>query len=290
MHCRNRFGKSLPAGGNGTDGKKLLGGGAAINVFCRQHNIALTIVDGVVKETWTIAEQQHKNFVVKRISAGTASYLHGPAMSMDECLAAMEVGKDVVKTIAATGCNTIGFSEKGIGNTSSAALFMSSVFRLPVEDRVGRGTGANAHLLRTKIETLQQVAALHNLHTVSTTPEALLAAVGGFEIAALRGAFFQPAEEGMVILVDGFITSAALLCAYVLKPVVRHHCVFAHCSGKKEHRQMLDYLGAIPLLQLGLRLGEGTGAALAFPLVQSAVTFLGEMASFAPAGVDQTSI
>ncbi|HZH35775.1 MAG TPA: nicotinate-nucleotide--dimethylbenzimidazole phosphoribosyltransferase, partial [Flavisolibacter sp.] len=127
------------------------------------------------------------------------------------------------------------------------------------------------------------------IHDLKTAPKALLAAVGGFEIAMMCGAFLQAAELGMVILVDGFIASAALLLACAIEPGVQQNCLFAHCSDERGHRLMLDYLGARPLLQIGLRLGEGTGAALALPLVQAAVGFLNEMASFASAGIDQSS-
>jgi nicotinate-nucleotide--dimethylbenzimidazole phosphoribosyltransferase len=166
---------------------------------------------------------------------------------------------------------------------------MSSILGIPVEQCVGRGTGANEEQLRIKTDTLQQVAHLQNIQALKAAPEALLTAVGGFEIAMMCGAYLQAAEQGMVILVDGFIATAALLVAVAIEPGVRQHCLFAHCSDEAGHQKILDHLSAKPLLHLGLRLGEGTGAALAFPLVQAAVNFLNEMATFAAAGVEQSS-
>lgn len=267
--------------------KNFLNGGAAINVFCRQNNIGLTIVDAGVASDWSETDLQHNGFVVEKIAYGTKNYLHGPAMLPEECRAAIARGKAIVKQIAESGCNSIGFGEMGIGNTSSASLLMSGLLALPVEDCVGRGTGANEAQLRTKTETLQAVAALHKIHELKDEPQSLLAAVGGFELAMICGAYLEAAARNMVILIDGFIATAALLVAVAMEPPVLHNCLFAHCSEETGHRRMLDHLGAKPLLQLGLRLGEGTGAALAFPLVQSAVLFLTEMASFDAAGVDQ---
>jgi nicotinate-nucleotide--dimethylbenzimidazole phosphoribosyltransferase len=208
---------------------------------------------------------------------------------MEECLTSIDKGRQVVKTIRNTGCNTIGFGEMGIGNTSSASLIMSSMLQLPVEQCIGRGTGTNEEQLQTKIKTLQQIAALHKIDELKNKPEQLLATVGGFEIAMLCGAYMEAAEQGMIILVDGFITTAALLIAQHLQPKVLPNCLFAHCSNEQGHIKMLAYFNAHPLLNLGLRLGEGTGAALALPLVQAAVNFINEMASFTSAGVDQSA-
>jgi nicotinate-nucleotide--dimethylbenzimidazole phosphoribosyltransferase len=210
-------------------------------------------------------------------------------MSAEEREAALAGGRTIVKTIHGAGCNTIGFGEMGISNTSSASLIMSSILGLPVAQCVGKGTGTNDEQLRIKTATLQQVTHLHNIQALKVEPEALLAAVGGFEIAMMCGAYLQAAEQGMVILVDGFIATAALLLAHAMEPKVRQHCLFAHCSDEAGHHKMLDYLGAKPLLQLGLRLGEGTGAALAVPLVQAAVNFMNEMASFAAAGIEHST-
>lgn len=265
----------------------FLGGGAAINVFCRQHAIGLSVVDAGVAYQWDAALQQDARFIQNKIAAGTANYLEGPAMTPQQCATALQKGRDVVQQLSAAGCNTIGFGEMGIGNTSSAALIMSSLLQLPLSECVGRGTGADDAQLQTKINTLQTVAQLHQIETLRNKPAELLQAIGGFEIAMMAGAYLEAYEQQMVIIVDGFITTAALLLAKAINPAVVNNCLFAHCSGEQGHQKMLARLGANPLLHLGMRLGEGTGAALAIPLVQSAVLFVHEMASFASAGVSE---
>lgn len=263
----------------------FLGGGAAINVFCRQHAIGLSVVDAGVAYQWEESLQQDARFIQNKIAAGTANYLEGTAMTPEQCATALQKGREVVQQISAAGCNTIGFGEMGIGNTSSAALIMSSLLQMPVSACVGRGTGADDAQLQIKIDTLERAAQIHNIANLHNQPMQLLQAIGGFEIAMMAGAYLEARAKGMVILVDGFITTAALLLAKAIEPAVVNNCIFAHCSGEQGHQKMLDHLGAKPLLQLGMRLGEGTGAALAIPLVQSAVLFLNEMASFASAGV-----
>jgi nicotinate-nucleotide--dimethylbenzimidazole phosphoribosyltransferase len=209
-------------------------------------------------------------------------------MTSGETIAAIEAGKEVVADLAAQGCNCIGLGEMGIGNTSSAALIMSYITGIPVDECTGRGTGVNDEQLEKKKETLQQAFRLH-LPAIAANPGPLtiLEHVGGYEIAMLTGAYLKAAELKMVILVDGFITTSALLLARLLDSQVADGCIFSHCSGESGHAKMLEYLGAEPLLHLGMRLGEGTGAAMAWPLVQSAVNFLREMASFESAGVSK---
>lgn len=268
----------------------FLHGGAAINVFCRQHQITLQVADAGVNHDIIPAASHLKVkggelFIHAKIDYGTKNYLDEPAMSMNAVEIAIEKGRVIVRDIAASGCNCIGFGEMGISNTSSASLIMSAITGIAIADCVGRGTGADNDQLATKIKTLQQVYNKHSLELLSQKPLELLSAIGGFEIAMMTGAYLEAAEQKMVILVDGFIASAALLIARVLQPAVINFCFFAHTSGEKGHESMLQYLGARPLLQLGMRLGEGTGAALAIPLVQSAVHFLTEMASFESAGV-----
>lgn len=268
----------------------FLNGGAAINVFCRQHHITLQVVDAGVNQELIPASTQLRVkggeiFINAKMDHGTDNYLEGPAMIETTALAAMEKGKAIIKTIADRGTNCIGFGEMGIGNTSSASLIMSAVTGIPIAECVGRGTGVNNEQLQTKIKTLEQVYTLHQLQQLHDQPIALLSKVGGFEIAMMTGAFLQAAEQKMVIVVDGFITTAALLLAKQLNPSILPYCIFAHTSGEHGHEKMLQHLGAKTLLHLGMRLGEGTGAALAIPLIQSAVQFLQEMASFESAGV-----
>lgn len=265
----------------------FLNGGAAINVFCRLHSIALTVVDAGVCHDWNESVIASSEFIRAGIAKGTANYLEGTAMTEAQCEEAIEKGREVVRNIRAGGCNTIGFGEMGIGNTSSASLIMSAMTGCSVAEAVGRGTGVNDAQLQTKKEVLERVAAFHGISELKKEPLQLLRCVGGFEIAMMCGAYLQAAQEKMVIVVDGFIATAALLLTQSLDRQVLDHCIFAHTSGEQGHQRMLDYLDAKPLLQLGLRLGEGTGAALAMTLIRSAVAFLNEMASFEAAGVSE---
>lgn len=268
--------------------KNFLRGGAAINVFTRLHNIGLTVVDaGVNNEDWDeIFASDH--FINAKIARGTANYLENDAMSEAAVVAAIEAGRSIITNLALQGCNTIGFGEMGIGNTSSAALIMSAITGNPVENCVGRGTGVNDDQLKIKIQTLQSVFQYHRLELYSNNPVSLLGKVGGYEIAMMTGAFLAAAEHRMIIVVDGFITTAALLLAQQLESSVREYCLFAHTSQEQGHEAMLRYLDAQPILHLGMRLGEGTGAALAIPIIRSAVAFLNEMASFDTAGVSNS--
>ncbi|WP_276480452.1 nicotinate-nucleotide--dimethylbenzimidazole phosphoribosyltransferase [Paraflavitalea pollutisoli] len=266
----------------------FLRGGAAINVFCRQHQIALQVVDAGVNADLSAAAAALKEpavFINASMGPGTNNYLEGPAMPEAAVLSAIDKGRAIVRTIADRGSNCIGFGEMGIGNTSSASLIMSAVTGIPVAACVGRGTGVNNEQLDTKIKTLEQVHALHQLTQLHNQPIALLSKVGGFEIAMMTGAYLEAAARQLVIVVDGFITTAALLLTRQLDPTVMNYCFFAHTSGELGHEKMLAFLKADTLLHLGMRLGEGTGAALAIPLIQSAAAFLEEMASFESAGV-----
>ena len=263
-------------------------GGAAINVFCRQHSITLKVVDAGVNYDFKELQEEGGALLDKKIAFGTRNYLETDAMSREEAIRAMDAGRDIVKGLHHQGCNCIGLGEMGIGNTSAAALIMSFVTGIPVEECCGRGTGVSDTQLETKIATLAKVHAKHAA-TIAAAPDAttILQKVGGFEIAMMTGACLQAADLNMVILVDGFITTAAVLLAALEDDKVKDHCVYSHTSGEKGHRRMLGYLSARPLLDLGLRLGEGTGAALAYPILQSALAFLREMASFESAGVSQ---
>jgi nicotinate-nucleotide--dimethylbenzimidazole phosphoribosyltransferase len=266
----------------------FLHGGAAINVFCRQHNIGLKVVDAGVNFQFE-EDNNQLEFIQAKIALGTKNYLHEAAMTKEEAITAMNKGKSIVSHLANDGCNCIGFGEMGIGNTSSASLIMSSITGIDIAECTGKGTGATGEQLQTKTATLQQVYKLHELDTLSDDPLELLSVIGGFEIAMMAGAYLQASNEKMVIVVDGFIATAALLIAQKINEDVLNYCVFAHTSGERGHEQMLNYLQVQPLLNLGMRLGEGTGAALAIPLIESAVLFLNEMASFESAGVSNKS-
>ncbi|XWW45827.1 nicotinate-nucleotide--dimethylbenzimidazole phosphoribosyltransferase [Fibrella sp. USSR17] len=257
----------------------FMNGGAAINAFTRQNGLRLVVCDVGVRGTF---ESNTPEFVKFKVQPGTQNMRHQPAMSPDDTDAAMDAGRLLVDGVHHRDCNIVGFGEMGIGNTSSAALLMHRMLDIPLADCVGRGTGLTDEQLAHKLTVLTEVAARY---ADLTDPSAILAAMGGFEIAAIVGGMLRAAENGMVVLVDGFITTAALLVARAIDPAVLDYCVFTHQSDEAGHQLMLQHLRATPLLSLGLRLGEGTGCALAYPLVQAAVTMLTDMASFESAGV-----
>lgn len=259
----------------------FLAGGAAVNVFCRQNGLQLVVCD--VGVTGSFSENA-PGFVKYKVAPGTRNMRYEPAMLPHECEAAMDAGRTLVDGVGHRGCNVVGFGEMGIGNTSAAALLMHRLTGLPLTQCVGRGTGLDDAGLTHKLAVLEAVS---DQHATAQTPLDLLTAMGGFEIAAIVGGMLRAAENGMVILVDGFIATAALLVAQAIDPAVRDYCVFCHQSDEAGHRLMLESLNATPLLKLSMRLGEGSGCALAYPLLQSAVAMLSEMASFASAGVSE---
>ena len=256
-------------------------GGAAINVFAKQNNMTLRVVDAGVNHPF----EAHPNLINAKIAHGAANFLHEAAMTSIQCEQALTLGTSLAKQEIDAGCNVLGFGEMGIGNTSSASCLMSVLCGLPIAQCVGRGTGLDDAGLAKKTEILSQALQHHALNGQDTMRA--LAIFGGFEIAMMAGAMLGAAEQKAVLLIDGFIATSALLVASKLQPNILQYCVFAHCSGEAGHRQLLDCLGAKPLLDLGLRLGEGTGAALVLPLLQAAVHFLNDMASFESAGVSE---
>ena len=256
----------------------FLEGGAGINVFCKQNNIELTIVDAGVNYDFPT----NANLISAKIGKGTQSFLYTPAMSKAEFDLCFIKGKEIVTSIFETGCNCIGFGEMGIGNTSTASVLMSILLELPIEDCVGKGTGVVDEKLLQKQNILKK--ALDNYNGPDDL-ESKLAYFGGFEIMQMAGGMLQARQNNMLILVDGFICSVAFLIAYKMNPAVKENAIFCHSSAEQGHQKILNYLNVQALLQLDLRLGEGTGCALAFPIIQSAVNFLNEMASFESAGV-----
>lgn len=256
----------------------FLAGGAAINALSRAGRVELEVVDaGVANDI-----DHPGNLVSRAVARGTRDFSVEPAMTREQLAQALNAGAERVDYQAAMGTNTIGFGEMGIANTSSAACLMSRLLDLPIDACVGRGTGLDDAGLVHKRAVLA-AALVH--HPVSSDPLTTLATFGGFEIAMMTGAYLAAAHARMTIVVDGFIATAALLVASKIDAHVLDYCVFAHTSGEHGHQLMLDRLAAKPLLALGLRLGEGTGAALAMPIVRAAAGFLNEMASFESAGV-----
>lgn len=255
--------------------ENFLSGGAAVSVLARQHGLALTVVDCGVRHDFA----PRSGLRVCKVAPGTADASAGPAMDASQCLQAVGNGIALVKELPG---NVLLLGEMGIGNTSSASLILSRLAGLSIADCTGAGTGLDAVAIEHKTNVLREVLLRHG---EVTAPLEVLAAFGGFEIATMTGAVLQAAAERRVILVDGFITSAAVLVASRLCPAVLQRCVFAHRSGERGHALMLAHLKASPLLDLGLRLGEGSGAALAWPLLVSACAVVNEMASFESAGV-----
>ncbi|PWK17303.1 nicotinate-nucleotide-dimethylbenzimidazole phosphoribosyltransferase [Arcicella aurantiaca] len=256
----------------------FLAGGAAINVFAKQHNITLKIVDAGVNHDF----EPHPNLVDAKIAKGTQSFLREKAMTEAQLEACFQQGKEIVNAVANTGCNVIGFGEMGIANTSSAAMIMSYCCKIPIEKCVGRGTGINDLQLENKIAKLKMASEFHG---TITDPIEILRTFGGFEITQIVGAMLTAFEKNMLILVDGFIASSAFLVAFRIKDEIMKNAVFCHQSQEQGHKQMLAFMKADSLLQLNMRLGEGTGCAVAFPIIESSINFLNEMASFESAGI-----
>ena len=257
----------------------MLAGGAAINVFARQHGFALQVVDaGVAADL-----PAHPRLLARKIAHGTKNLCVEPAMSRAEAEAALSAGMAVMQALPG---NVVAFGEMGIANTSPAALLLARLTGASIADATGRGTGLDDLQLLHKQGVLARALALHPA-TAPLDGVAELAALGGFEIAMMAGAMLQAASERRVVLVDGFIAGAAALVASTLAPPLRDYLVFCHRSAETGHRLLLSHLKARPLLELELRLGEGTGALLAWPLLQSAASFLNEMASFESAGVSE---
>ena len=270
--------------------ENFLAGGAAVSVLARQHGLALTVVDcGVARDIAPrAAVPGQPQLLVRKVAAGTQDASIGPAMTPAQCAQALHNGMDVVRGLPG---NALLLGEMGIGNTSVASLLLARLCGVSLEDCTGAGTGLDAGGVARKRAVLAQALAANE---GAVNPLDALAALGGFEVATLVGAVLQASSERRVIVVDGFITSAAVLVASRLQPHVLQRCVFAHGSAEPGHAHMLAHLlpgqQAQPLLDLGLRLGEGSGAALAWPLLQSACAVLREMASFEAAGVATQSV
>lgn len=262
--------------------ENFLAGGAAINVFARANDIGLTIVDAGVAHDFGV----RPNLVSAKVSRdGTRSYLDGAAMTAEQREAAMAQGAEIVSSLAAEGCTVVGFGEMGIGNTAAASLITHCLTELPLAACVGRGTGLDDAGLVRKQALLEQ--ALVAWPERNTQPLDVLARYGGFEIAMMAGAMLAAARLKMLVLVDGFICGSAALVAARVSPAFLDYAVFCHASAEAGHKAQLSALRASPLITLDLRLGEGTGAALAWPLVRAACAFLNEMASFESAGVSE---
>ena len=270
--------------------ENFLAGGAAINVFARANGLGLKIVDAGVAHDFG----ERDGLVDAKVAPGTRNYIEEAAMTPAERDTAIARGAALARELAASGCKVLGFGEMGIGNTAAASLITHYLTGTPLDECIGRGTGLDDPGLARKRALLKQAAERAadaglpaDAKGGSEHAQAVLAEFGGFEIAMMAGAMLGAAEAGMVLLIDGFIVGAALLVAARVEPNILPYAVFCHRSAEPGHQAQLKALDAEPLIDLGLRLGEGTGAALAWPLVKAAAAFLNEMASFESAGVSE---
>jgi nicotinate-nucleotide--dimethylbenzimidazole phosphoribosyltransferase len=256
----------------------FLSGGAAINCFCRSNELELIVIDcGMLNSV----DDDSGQLVLQRLGAGTKNFAQQAAMSAQQLEQGLAMGSGIVNKTIASGCNVLMFGEMGIGNTSSASAILAALLQLDAQHCVGLGTGITPEQLQHKLSVVSKGAE----RVRGMTPHDILCEVGGFEIVQMIGAFLAAAENNTPVLVDGFIVSVAALVASRINPDCTEYMIFAHRSQEAAHQAVLSELDAQPLLDLGLRLGEGTGAALAYPLVKAAAEFYNHMASFESAGV-----
>lgn len=256
----------------------FLHGGAAINVLARQADARVTVVDIGVATALS-----HPQLLVRKVRAGTANMTQGPAMSRNEMLQALQIGVDVVNQQVEQGLDLLATGEMGIGNTTAASAITACLLNVPVGQVTGRGTGVSDEQLIHKIRIIEQAIALNKPQ--ADDPLDVLAKVGGLEIAGLVGVILGAAVRRIPVVVDGFISSAAALVAYMLNPAVGAYLFAGHVSVERGHRLILAKLGLVPLLDLNMRLGEGSGAVLAMHIIDGALLTHSEMATFAEAGV-----
>ncbi len=259
--------------------------GAAINVFAKQHNINVLVVDAGVKKEL----KAHTKLIDARVANGTANFLYKPAITEPELTIAKNHAEKIINDISSsTSCNVFGFGEMGIGNTSSAALIIHCLTGIALKDCIGRGTGLNDEQYSKKIDILTHALNKHKLDKRNVLE--VLHYFGGFEIATICFAMIACYNQNKLILVDGFIASAAFLCANKFEPKIIDNAIFCHQSNENGHKYLLAYFKATPLINLNMRLGEGTGCAIAYPIIKSAVEFINNMASFESAGVSNKEV
>lgn len=256
----------------------FLHGGAGVNFLCRQHGFELKIVDAGVDYDLPY----EKGIIDMKVRRGTRNYLYEAAMTQEEMKLCIERGAEVVRRCHEEGSNVLSFGEMGIGNTSSSSLWMTYFTGIPLEQCVGAGSGLNQQGIRHKYEVLKRSMENYNGDGSATD---IIRHFGGLEMVMAVGAMLQAAELKMLILVDGFIMTNCMLAAMQLCPSVKDYAIFGHCGDESGHKLILEYMQAKPLINLGLRLGEGTGAICAYPLVDSAVRMINEMDNFAHASI-----
>ena len=251
-------------------------GGGGVNMFCRQHDFKLRIVDvGVDYDLSNVS-----GIINRKIARGTKNFLYEPAMSEEDFDRAIAVGVDLVDACIGEGCRVLSIGEMGIANTSPSSIWMHLFGNIPLEKCIGAGAGLDTPGIRHKYEVLSQAVEHYHHWSENQSQVAPLRYFGGFEMVAAIGAMLRAAEQHLIILVDGFIMTACAIAAVQLYPAAQDYMVFTHCGDESGHKRMLDIVDAKPLLHLGLRLGEGTGALCAFPIIDSAVRMMNEMNNF----------
>lgn len=256
----------------------FLKGGAGINLFARQHRFILKVVDCGVNADFG----QLPGLIDRKIRKSTSNYLHEPAMTREEMERAIEIGAEMVQWAYQEGTNIISFGELGMANTSASSIWMSYFTGIPLKECVGAGSGLDNQGILHKYDVLSR--AMHH-YSGDHSVEDILRWFGGFEMVAAVGGMLQAAELGMTVIIDGFIMTNCILAASKLYPDVLEYCIFGHQGDEAGHKLVLDALNARPLLHLSLRLGEGTGAICAYPIIESAVRMINEMSSFKDASV-----
>ena len=263
----------------------FLQGGAAINVLARHAGIDLQIIDTGINTIWPEEIANRPNFSVRSIRPGTRNFLNEPAMSPGECEQAIDIGREQVERAQTDGVEVLGIGEMGIGNTTSASCLLAVLCGFSPAEAVGRGTGVSDAVLTRKIDVVSRAIERHSAAASGELGLYWLQVVGGFEIAAMTGTILAAAESSLPLVVDGFIATAAAAAAFQINPRSRNVCFFSHRSDEQAHGKALRALGVEPLLDLKMRLGEGTGAALAMPVLEAAAKVLCEMATFDTANV-----
>ena len=256
--------------------KNFTQGGGGVNMFCRQHGFKLRIVDVGVDYDLSAVE----GIIDRKIARGTKNFLYEPAMSEAEFDQAIQVGSELVDECIAEGCQVLCVGEMGIANTSPSSIWMSLFGNIPLADCIGAGAGLNKPGIQHKYEVLSKALDNYRSQEPQPTPITPLRYFGGFEMIAAIGAMLRAAEHHLIILIDGFIMTACAAAAIELYPAAKDYMTFTHCGDESGHKRMLDMIGAKPLLHLGLRLGEGTGALCTYPLIDSAVRMINEMNNF----------
>ena len=256
-------------------------GGGGCNMFCRQHGFHLRIVDVGVDHDLSGVE----GITDRKVRRGTRNFLYEPAMTEAEYEQTLAIGAALVDDCAAEGCNVVSIGEMGIANTSPSSIWMSLFGGIPLSECIGAGSGLDEAGIRHKQDVLTRAVATYPMFSFCFTAADAIRTFGGYEMVAAVGAMLRAAERRMLVLVDGFIMTACALAAVRLCPAAQDYMIFTHCGDESGHQRLLDVLGARPLLRLGLRLGEGTGALCAYPLVDSAVRMVNEMNTFDKAAI-----